>query len=119
MRVRMSFSGGKLRSNLEKMPPRLENLITAHVMYASSAGEARMKTNARWTDRTGAARSGLHTTWGRSLRMWEIIFAHAVHYGIWLEVRRDFHGRYAIVMDSVVSSGDDLMSSLRGIFREI
>lgn len=119
MRPRFTYNSGTVRARLHELSPKIELAVTAKVAYHAATGEGRMKTHARWTDRTGAARSGLHTSWGRELRAWQIIFAHAVSYGIWLETRRDFHSKYAIIMDSVVAVGDDLMRSLRGLFKEL
>lgn len=72
-----------------------------------------MKINAPWTDRTGAARTGLHTNGGKSGGGWEIVFAHAVHYGIWLEVK--YSGRDQIIMPSVRHTGRELMQDLQGL----
>lgn len=58
--------------------------------------EAWMKQNASWTDRTGNARQTLNTTIEEiSLDMVNIILAHGVEYGIYLELANA--GNYAII----------------------
>lgn len=58
--------------------------------------EAEMKREAPWNDITGSARAGLHTEVVHTVgQMVEIILAHGVEYGIWLEVR--FGGRNQII----------------------
>jgi len=55
-----------------------------------------MKQNAPWTDRTGNARQTLHTEVEEVVdEMVEIIMAHGVYYGIYLELCNA--GRYAII----------------------
>jgi hypothetical protein len=58
--------------------------------------EAWMKSNAVWTDRTGNARQTLNTEVEQvSLDMVQIILAHGVEYGIYLELANA--GNYAII----------------------
>ena len=74
-----------------------------------------MKTNAPWTDRTGNARSSLHT---QSLispgRSYGFTVAHGASYGIWLEVR--FSGRYAVIPKTVASQGPAFMTTASKLF---
>jgi hypothetical protein len=63
--------------------------------YFESVSETEMKTGARWTDRTGVARSGLVSTSDRSGNEFTLHFASMASYGIWLEIR--WSGKYAIV----------------------
>lgn len=62
--------------------------------------ESYMKSNAPWTDRTGNARQALYTAVHQTVGvMVEIILAHGVSYGIWLEIRHG--GAYAIINPSI------------------
>lgn len=54
-----------------------------------------MRTHARWTDRTSAARNGLVATKTDDGDSASIHLYHSMPYGIWLEVR--WSGRYAII----------------------
>lgn len=69
--------------------------IQLAVKYWATKAITYMRTNARWTDRTTAARNGLvaipeEQNDGASLHL-----IHSVPYGIWLEVR--WSGKYAII----------------------
>lgn len=110
---------GEMKARLASFDLKVHGAISLAVDYTATAGEAEMKATARWTDRTTAARSGLHTATFHEIERWTMVFAHAVSYGIWLETRRDFHGRYAIILEQVERSGNALMRTLDGLFRKI
>lgn len=76
-------------------------------------GIAALKQNAPWTDRTSAARNGLHTITMLGGSQHIIIYSHAVHYGIWLEVK--FSGRDAVILPTMIPEGRDLMKKLDGL----
>jgi hypothetical protein len=60
-----------------------------------------MKRNAPWSDISGNARAGLHAT-AKSIdqgKAFELIAAHSVFYGIYLESR--FSGKFAILMPTI------------------
>lgn len=80
---------------LETMDERVEVATEIAFENMAAQAEARMRTGAPWTDRTGAARGSLSATPEQSGRLFTLILAHGVSYGIWLEVSND--GRYAIV----------------------
>lgn len=63
-----------------------------------------MKDNAPWEDRTSNARDGLYTEVNQVAGvMTEIILAHGVDYGLWLEVR--WAGRWSIVTPALDQFG--------------
>lgn len=109
------WDSGVLTTNLKNLSESLARMIVATVEYHATRGEAAMKLNAKWTDRTTNARNSLHTvtshenTLGNKSRH-TIVFAHGMPYGIWLEVR--FAGRFAIIMPTVSSEGAELMKTL-------
>ncbi len=71
-----------------------------------------MKANAPWTDRTTNARGGLHVDVEHTVGvMVEIILAHGVDYGYWLEVR--YGGRWAIVNPSIDYFGPRIWADVR------
>lgn len=74
-----------------------------------------MKSNAPWTDRTGNARQGLHAAVQRErLKLYALILAHTVEYGIWLEVTHG--GANRIIEPSIRSQGNALMRDVSGLF---
>lgn len=116
-KLRFHYDDNQIQTRVRALDARLKTAINAMVDYHSLRGMAHMKTNAPWTDRTGAARTGLHTVAENFGDTHVITFAHAVNYGIWLEVK--FSGRDAIIMPSVRKTGDELMASLRGIMGQL
>lgn len=102
-----------LRTSLEEFDPRMRERIKLVLGRGASMMEAYAKSTARWTDRTGFARSSLHAhVTEDSLNVLGITLAHGAPYGIWLEVRRDFHGRYAIIMLTVETVGPQIMAMM-------
>lgn len=96
MASRMVFTG-TLMGNLATLEARQKAAIAASAGLIASEGEAYMRSNAPWTDRTGNARNGL-----RGVAQIEdggakaaVIYYHSVSYGIWLEVANS--GTYQII----------------------
>lgn len=109
------WNSRQLNNNLRRLPRQVDEQIAAVVEFNSSRGEAYMKTNAPWTDRTSAARNGLFTlAFHLPFVRHEILFSHAVHYGIWLEIAND--ERFAILLESIKVTGEDTMRQLQGMF---
>lgn len=110
------WSSGRLEANLATFETRVQLTVSALVDFEAARSEGQMKTEARWTDRTSAARTGLHATTFNEYRAWTLVLAHAVNYGIWLETRNDFHGKYAIILPVLIDAGNRLMANLEGLF---
>lgn len=80
--------------------------------------EAWLKNNAPWTDRTGNARQTLNApvepqVYQAGLDMVEIILAHGVEYGIFLELSNA--GRYAIIAPALDHWGPILWADIRAL----
>ena len=111
-KVTFHFDNGELKRNVRNIPDNLNRSINAVLDRAAVQGEMAMKTGAPWHDRTGNARNGLHTIPVlNNKRHKEIIFAHSVEYGIWLETIES--GQWAIIMKSMRVTGTDMMNQLR------
>lgn len=105
-----SWNADTLTKNLSRLPLMLERMIIAATEYHGTRGEAYMRKNAKWTDRTSNARNSLTATVSHTATQHTIVLAHGMSYGIWLEVR--WAGRYAIVTPAIPIVGRDLMSTL-------
>lgn len=112
-KVGFKFDKGTLDRGLRTLPPEVERRVHLTVERAAAKGEVYLKNDAPWTDRTGAARSGLHTTTSSSGRQHEIVFAHTVDYGIWLEVKNS--GKYEVIVPTMIKTGRELMGDLKGV----
>jgi hypothetical protein len=73
--------------------------------------EAYARSNASWTDQTGAARAGLRAFVERTAQYVAIYLTHSVEYGKWLEL--SFGGRYAIIFRTLEVHYAELMNALR------
>lgn len=105
-----TWDASKLRVNIDQLPNLLNRLVVASTMLIGTRGEAYMKSNAPWHDRTANARNSLNTKVENGAREHSITYAHGMPYGIWLEIR--FAGRNQIIMPSVTKGGADLMKLL-------
>jgi hypothetical protein len=74
-----------------------------------------MKVNAPWHDNTGAARAGLHVERRGTDTSLELLFAHAVSYGIYLEVCHN--ARWAIILPSIRAALQELEQAIKGMWR--
>ncbi len=110
-RVTVEYDDEELSRNLRNFDDIFDRMMRVIIDYHSMAGVRDMKQNAPWTDRTGAARSGLFTVTEHGNGHYTIVFSHTMHYGFWLEVK--FSGRDAIIMPTVKSRGRALMDDIK------
>lgn len=111
------FDGSQVRRNLRTLEPKIDARIGTVLEFQAARGEARMKLDAPWTDRTGAARNGLFTRYGKHGNTHEILFSHSVSYGIWLEIANS--GDYQVIMPTVRVIGRETMKQLDDLFGDI
>lgn len=111
------FEVGAINARVADLDAKLHAGITVAVDEVATFGTAYMKTTAPWHDNTGAARAGLHTDTSHLLNRWEIVFAHAVSYGIWLEVAHS--GRYQVIVPSIRVAMDRLGHHLQGMMGQL
>lgn len=116
--ARMSWDDEALRRKLITLSPKVDSYVHAVVSYSADRCVGFMKENARWTDRTGAARAGLRAEpeWVPQ-KLHAIHLFHSVLYGIWLEIR--FAGRYAIILPTIQVQGPATMRLLEKLFRKL
>lgn len=108
---------GVIKARVADLDLKLHAAISLAVDEVTTFGVSYAKTTARWTDRTGAARAGLHGYSSHSPKRWEIVFAHAVSYGIWLEVANS--GKYQIIMPTVKIATDRMAHHLQGMMGDL
>lgn len=102
----------RLAKSIEQHDLKVKRVIAGQFIRAKGDAEEFARNNAPWTDRTGNARSGLHADVNviDQGKAFELIVAHSVNYGIWLEVR--FSGKYAIIQPTVDYIGAVLISRI-------
>lgn len=111
------YDDRQLSINLRETPEKVDRAIKATMDYTGTESTRVMKERAPWTDRTTAARNGLHTVNNFAPPQYELILSHTVPYGIWLEIANS--GRYQIIMPTVRSQGVALMNRLEGIMDKL
>ena len=95
---------------------RVYTAIRAVANYIAQKMQGEAFTSARWTDRTGNARSGLFgVAEAASKTLVNIYLAHTMSYGVFLELA---HGqRYAIIMPTIQKNLPVIKNMLDEIFR--
>lgn len=109
-RVRVTYDDKRLRRNARNFNRNFRRNLSAVVDRRAAITTADLKTQARWTDRTGAARSGLVAIPIHGRTFEEIYMAYSVSYGIWLEIAND--RRYAIITPMMRIAGEALLRDL-------
>lgn len=97
---------------LKNHDQKVKRAIAAEFLRAEPEATAWAKQNAKWTDRSGNARAGLHAK-ARSIdngKSFDLVVAGTVFYQIFLETR--FSGKYAILMPTVNHIGKLLLTRI-------
>jgi hypothetical protein len=76
--------------------------------------ESAMKSGAPWRDQTTNARNSLNAHSEHGATKDELVLAHGVDYGIWLEIANG--GGYAIITPQIPVQGAELMATLNKLF---
>lgn len=79
--------------------PKLRAAVGAAFDLHARISESSMRSNARWTDRTGNARNGLRAEHVARPTEDALVLFHTMPYGVWLEIR--WSGRYAIIVTTM------------------
>jgi hypothetical protein len=109
----------ELALGVQRYGDRVLTAVAAVAQYAATQMQNDAKTNARWVDRTGNARTGLFGTseadFGATVVTIYLSHGATIDYGIWLELANS--GRYAVIMPTLEAHYDDVMGMLRDIFK--
>ena len=94
-----------------------ENSLQAIRMFAETGAqklESEAKQNARWTDRSGAARQRLNGFVSEIPTGYRLNLAHGVDYGIWLELAHE--KRFSIIPETIRYVGTfDIMPAFHNL----
>lgn len=96
----ISWEGDLTEQRVQQIGPTIKRAMVAAARRSAPQIEGWMRSNAKWIDRTGNARSGLGAEVQVSTNTVAIVLFHSVPYGIWLEVR--WSGRYAIIEPAII-----------------
>ena len=116
MSYTITINAQEVIGNLENLVPRVKTALNVVGSRTGLQMETYAKSNAKWTDRTGAARGGLRHECKWEGEVLDISLMHSVDYGLWLEVRNFPHaGRLAILQDARDSQVQSFLSMVKGI----
>lgn len=110
----------KLQGSTKRAKAYISRVTTFHALRAE--GFARI--NAPWTDRTTNARNKLIAQADNSRASsghWEIVIAHGVSYGFWLEVKHAEAGvgRYAIIVPTIKDQAPQYWETAQDVLQRI
>lgn len=91
----LNFDISDMLNGITETESKLDIAVGMLCETAAKNLEGDAKEQAKWTDRTGAARQRLQGYTYRTTTGWRIVLAHGVNYGIWLELANE--KRFAIV----------------------
>lgn len=106
-----------LSAELKTFNPKVHKALAAAFAYQAPKSEARMRVTARWTDRTGNARSSLFAQASRTGNTHKLLLSHGVAYGIFLEAKNS--GKYSIVRPEILLAGQDLQRLTRKLINTL
>lgn len=111
------FDMGSLGRNLAEFDHDAERYIERAKKEAADRGEAAMKTEAPWKNRTWAARNGLWAEPFGTAHDGGIEMGHTAEYGVYLEESNN--GKFQIIMPVLVRTGTAFMQSMEAMFGEM
>lgn len=118
MNLEVKVDMGKVSANIGELVPKAQKALEIVGQTTGAKMKSYAQNNAKWTDRTGAARGGLdfNSRWEGTVLTISIM--HTVDYGLWLEIRDFPHaGRLAILeeaRDSQVQSFLNMVKKILG-----
>jgi len=102
MARRGSFDFDSLSPNLQRLLPAVDAAVSLVFDHYEPKLETYMRSNAKWTDRTGNARASLSAEHhGIPMVEHTMVLYGSMPYSIWLEVR--WSGKYAIIAPTMLA----------------
>ncbi len=102
-------------SNLQNLDERAKAGLNTIGETVASQMKEYAQSNHRWTDRTGSATAEIKSKAEWQGDTLDISITHGVDYGIWLETREAFEGRYKILEEARDSQVETFKSMIRAL----
>ena len=106
----------EVAQNLKKFDQTMQAQLQVVGSTISGNMESYAKANHPWTNRTSSAQNQLKGDFKVSDNEMDIFIAHGVTYGYYLETRKDFNGKYAILEKARDSEINNFKNMLRNLF---
>jgi hypothetical protein len=107
--------GAEIRSRKERVRAGLVDLAGSH----GARVESNSKQNARWQDRTGAARAGIGHQVSTTSDAIEIVVFHSVSYGVFLETGTSKMPRYGVMVEEAEKTAAELAADAGELVRRL
>lgn len=112
-----SFDSSSLEAGLNAFMGRSEAAIRMYAETAALKLQNYMREEAKWTDRTGAARQRLTGTVTKVTAGYKITLAHGVNYGMWLELAHE--KRFAIIQPTILVKSGEIMEGFEHLLERM
>ena len=106
----------EVAQNLKKFDQTIQAQLQVVGSTISGNMESYAKANHPWTNRTSSAQNQLKGDFKVSDNEMDIFISHGVTYGYYLETRKDFNGKYAILEKARDSEINNFKNMLRNLF---
>jgi len=117
-RVRgFQFDPGDMLDKIAQASTKSEAAIAMYAENAALVLQNYAREHRPWTDRTGHARQRLSATVHSVAQGYEIILAHGVDYGIWLELAHE--KKYAIIQPTIEAKSSDVLSGFEKLLERL
>lgn len=104
------FVEDRLTGNIPAAAAILVGALEETALHYAVEIQNHAQNNAPWEDRTGDARDGLDVTVENNGKFIDIILAHSVDYGQWLETIQ--HGKFAIIMPTLEYFAPEILKNI-------
>ena len=114
----LSFDMDEILQNADEFEDRLKYAVKMYAITKASELEAKMKTNRKWTDRTGMAKARLKAEVSEpDENTIRITLSHGVDYGIWLELANEKN--FAIIQPTLNLESPKVLQGLDGLLNKV
>lgn len=115
------WTSDNLTPNLKDAHERATFYLSKTTEYYSLKAEEYARKRAKWTDRSGNARSGLASVWtgdvSSSNATFQIDIFHRVPYGIWLEIKAG--GKWGIINRTIDFQGQKFFDTANKVMAKM
>ena len=116
-RVGFEFDPKNMIQRINEAASKSEIAISMYAENAALTLQNYAREHRPWTDRTGHARQRLTGSVARVSQGYQIILAHGVDYGVWLELAHE--KRYAIIQPTIQAKSPEVLSGFNKLLERL
>lgn len=111
------FDPGDMLDKISQAATKSEAAIAMYANNAALTLQNYAREHRPWTDRTGHARQRLTGSVARVAQGYQIILAHGVDYGKWLELAHE--KKYAIIQPTIQAKSPEVLSGFNKLLERL